>query len=570
MVGDKYRKSFYFNNRNELGASWKNCSTTGNYRFFFTETIVLPSGTKVPLEKILIHTILLNMVNPSILITFVGSHDPCNPDGSEGPILSFVNTKSFQKIYLFYNNVEFLRRAREIEEAIHKKSGKTGIEYIAIDVESPIDYEALFREMSTKLLTIEKNNKNKDPRYYILTDSGTPQMQTCWVLIVFSGLFDAELIQGIPAQFAGGTYRAKPIRLKTKDFPVILKPPMQELLFEQSFIPPITRSSDEEIPGIWWKNLIGTENNFLRVKNEAVRVAKYDINVLIYGETGSGKELFARLIHHSSARKNKPFVAVNCSAISAQIAESELFGHKKGAFTGAISDREGYFSVADKGTIFLDEVGDLPAKLQPKLMRVLESGNYMPVGADRERNTDVRIIAATNKNLEGLCDTGSFRLDLLTRLKEYTLSLPPLRDRKNDIPLLTKYFLDEWNTRYSEQKILSADTVSYLTTYPWPGNVRELRNAVLSMCAVSSPDEEIQPRHLPHTIKHYFTKKGTLPVQVSIPYEGLDLKSLLFTLEKRYYKAALEITGGNRAEAARLLGIAPAAFRKAFRERFSD
>jgi len=331
------------------------------------------------------------MVHPSILITFVGSHDPCNPDGSEGPILSFVNTRSFQKIYLFYNDVEFLRRAREIERIVHNKSGEVSIEYAAIEVESPIDYETLFREMSKKLATIEKENKDKDARYYILTDSGTPQMQTCWVLIVFSGLFDAELIQGIPAQFAGGRYKAKPIRLKTKDFPVILKPPLQDLLFEKNFFPLITRNAEGEISATAWKNLIGTEKNFLLVKNEAVRVAQYDINVLIYGETGSGKELFARLIHQSSARKNKPFVAVNCSAISAQIAESELFGHKKGAFTGAISDREGYFTIADRGTIFLDEVGDLPSGLQPKLMRVLESGSFMPVGENSERHVNVRV-----------------------------------------------------------------------------------------------------------------------------------------------------------------------------------
>jgi len=504
----------------------------------------------------------------SILTTFVGSHDPYNPDGSSGPIVSYLQVKRFQKIYLFYNNVDYLRRVRELARVAQKHAPYVKIEYIGIEVERPTDYEDLFREMSKNLHLIEEEDKNLTPHYFILTDSGTPQMQTCWFLIVFSGLFDAELIQGIPPQFAGGKYKARTVKLKSKDFPVILKPPCVELLSEGPSQADENLQTEGKISSRYWASLIGSDNKFVTVKGEAVRVAKYDISVLLYGETGSGKELFARLIHHSSPRSRGPFVAVNCSAISVQIAESELFGHKKGAFTGAVSDREGYFTVADGGTIFLDEIGDLPLELQPKLLRVLESGTYTPVGENKELTTDVRFITATNKNLEELSEKGEFRLDLLTRLKEYVLVIPPLRDRRQDIPLLVKYFVEEWNSKYSENKHISEDMYPYLVSYPWPGNIRELKNTVMSMCASSDPEGDILLKNLPQSIREYFQKRGEIPVQVNIPPEGLDLKNTLFTCEKEYYTKALEQTKGNKAEAARLLGIEPAAFRKALRERF--
>ncbi|MFW6180300.1 MAG: sigma 54-interacting transcriptional regulator [Spirochaetota bacterium] len=515
-----------------------------------------------------------------ILLTFVGAHDPYNPDGTRGPVLSYLGARPARRVYFFYNTPEYLRRARETAGIIQEEGTASKFSYVQVDPESPVDYESLFRDMARRVEEVARENEDGFPRYVILTDSGTPQMQTCWVLLVSSGMFDAELVQGVPPRFAGGAYKPRTVNLRAVDFPIVLRPPREELLYEepgQGVEPPAggEAARDTQAPpggaGRYWSALIGTEPCFTRAKNEALRVARYDLSVLLAGETGSGKELFARLIHEHSARRSGPFVAINCSAVSQQIAESELFGHRRGAFTGAVSDREGFFALADGGTVFLDEVGDLPPELQPKLLRVLEAGTYSPVGESRELKTDVRVIAATNKDLEARASEGAFRLDLLTRLREYSLAVPPLRERRNDTPLLIRHFLDEWNRRYAEGKRLHPDVHSFLLCYDWPGNVRELRNTVFRMCA-ASPADEITPFYLPPNLKEFFRgSKGQAGSGggASAPgSSGVDLKRLLLETEKAYYLKALETAEGNRARAARLLGIEPAAFRKALRERF--
>ncbi|MHA1873565.1 MAG: RNA repair transcriptional activator RtcR family protein, partial [Candidatus Heimdallarchaeaceae archaeon] len=379
-------------------------------------------------------------------MTFVGSHDPYNPDKSNGPILSYVNyfsDRGFHKIYFFYESSEYLARGHELSNIVKKKFPNTNIHFVRVDVSSPTDYEDLFRGISISVAKIEKENKEINPEYFILTDSGTPQMQTCWILLVASNLFKAHLIQGVPAKFAGGIYKPKEINLNFKDFPIILKPPeidkLNKILLEEPTIEHIEKDK-----------LIGNEKLFISAKAKTLQAAKYDISVLLMGETGTGKELFARLIHNNSTRKDKPFIPVNCSAVNIQIAESEFFGHKKGAFTGAINNKEGLFSVADGGTIFLDEIGDLPLELQPKLLRVLEDGTFTPVGETKAKKVNIRVIAATNKNLLKLVKKEKFRQDLFERLNEYIIELPPLRKRKNDIPLLIQYFLNKWNKKYNE------------------------------------------------------------------------------------------------------------------------
>ena len=351
----------------------------------------------------------------SILLTFIGSHDPYNPDGSDGPILSYIShfsTEGFYKIYFFYESSEFLRRGYDLLEIVKKKLSNTNIEFVKINVSSPTDYEDLFKEIAKNVLKIEKENREANPEYFILTDSGTPQMQTCWVLVVASNLFKAHLIQGVPAKFAGGVYKPKEINLNFKDFPIILKPPeidkLNKILLEEP-----------SIEGVEKDELIGNEKSFISAKAKALQAAKYDISILLFGETGTGKEIFAKLIHNNSSRREKPFVSVNCSAVNTQIAESEFFGHKKGAFTGAINNKTGFFAVANEGTIFLDEIGDLPLELQPKLLRVLEDGTFIPVGDTKMQKVDIRVIAATNKNLLELVKNGKFRQDLFERLNEY-------------------------------------------------------------------------------------------------------------------------------------------------------
>jgi transcriptional regulator with GAF, ATPase, and Fis domain len=316
--------------------------------------------------------------------------------------------------------------------------------------------------------------------------------------------------------------------------------------------------------------IIGQDAQFLKVLDNAHRIAGYDISVLIRGETGTGKDLIARFIHERGSRSGQPYASVNCAAIGASLAESELFGHLKGAFTGADRDRPGKFRSADGGAILLDEVGDLPPEIQPKLLRVLEKKTLIPVGADREVTVDVRILAATNQDLEKLIDEGRFRRDLYERLNQVTLRLPPLRERRTDIPLLVRAFLAHWNAQYKEEKRITEEAMRYLLEYPWPGNVRELQNSISSMCAMAL-SEEISAELLPQAVLAHFNREPVVPgIGSALPPDGLNLKALLFQVERQFYEKALGAAEGNREQAARLLGLNAPAFRKALRERFGD
>ena len=260
---------------------------------------------------------------------------------------------------------------------------------------------------------------------------------------------------------------------------------------------------------VYLKEEIRAEHNFTEVvgnspKLRAVlqkieQVAATDSTVLIYGETGTGKELIARAIHNRSARKDRPLVKVNCAAISAGLVESELFGHVKGAFTGALANRDGRFKVADGGTIFLDEVGELPPETQVKLLRVLQEHEFEPIGSDKSIKVDVRIIAATNRNLDDAVRAGKFRSDLLYRLNVFPIHVPPLRERTGDVPLLVKFFVQNFAKKLGKKITqVSEDTMQRLTSYSWPGNIRELQNVIERAVILSTGnglvlDEQFQP-----------------------------------------------------------------------------
>jgi transcriptional regulator with GAF, ATPase, and Fis domain len=218
------------------------------------------------------------------------------------------------------------------------------------------------------------------------------------------------------------------------------------------------------------------------------KVAPSDVSVLIQGETGTGKELVARALHEHSTRKSKPFLAENCAAVPANLLESELFGHKRGSFTGAVVDRAGHFVAADGGTVFLDEIGDMPLAMQSKLLRVLQEGEVRPVGSNKMIKVDVRIVAATNKDLAAMCRAHSFREDLYYRLTVVTLSLPPLRDRAGDVRHLARFYLETIGRELGREIPISADALAALERWRWPGNVRELEN-VLRRAAVFSKGE---------------------------------------------------------------------------------
>ena len=241
----------------------------------------------------------------------------------------------------------------------------------------------------------------------------------------------------------------------------------------------IQRFSDQASYERRFEQVIGNSPALESVLEQVERVAPTDSTVLIQGETGTGKELIAHAIHNLSARCGRPFIRLNCAAIPLDLLESELFGHEKGAFTGAIAQKIGRFELADKGTLFLDEVGDIPPALQPKLLRVLQEQEFERLGSARTHQVDVRLVAATNRNLTEMADRGEFRSDLYYRLNVFPVLLPPLRERREDIPALVAHFVDIYGRRMSRQiEHIPPTTMSALTSYQWPGNVRELQNLI--------------------------------------------------------------------------------------------
>ncbi|MDL2124859.1 MAG: sigma-54 dependent transcriptional regulator [Deltaproteobacteria bacterium] len=282
----------------------------------------------------------------------------------------------------------------------------------------------------------------------------------------------------------------------------------------------------------------------------SAKVAKYNTTVLIYGASGTGKELIARGIHFSSDRSKNSFVPVNCGGIPENLLESELFGYKKGAFTGALKDKIGLFEEASGGTIFLDEIGEMPLSLQVKLLRVLQENEIRPVGDSKSKKIDIRVLAATSKNLEEEIKNGTFREDLFYRLNVLPINLPPLRERNEDIPPLCNHFVNQFNNRLHKDIIgIAPAAMSLLLKHNWPGNVRELEN-VIERAVVLSEDKLLAPENFPSLIGK---REGT--DQIDKIFEGYSLKDAQKDLEKILISKALTKTEGNRTKAAQLLEI---------------
>lgn len=293
-------------------------------------------------------------------------------------------------------------------------------------------------------------------------------------------------------------------------------------------------------------NLVVRSSKMEDVLRMAGQVAASDATVLILGESGTGKELIARAVHYNSPRKDKPLVTVNCPSIPDNLLESELFGHVRGAFTGAIKDRKGKFELASGGTIFLDEIGDLREEVQAKLLRVLQEHEIERLGDSQTIKVDVRVIAATNKNLEQLVRSGKFREDLYYRLSVVPIMVPPLRERKEEVPYLVDFFLN----RYGKDRKFNIEpkVISALQRYDWPGNVRELEN-VIERAVVLTTDERITLESLQ---PQFHTQIDTPTIaSITVPKEGISLEEV----EKRLILETLELTGGNRSRAAKLLKI---------------
>lgn len=308
-----------------------------------------------------------------------------------------------------------------------------------------------------------------------------------------------------------------------------------------------------------FSGLIGKSRKMVNLYELIEKISTSNVTVMISGESGTGKELAAKAVHFNSDRREKPFVAVNCGAIPETLMESEFFGHVKGAFTGAVSDRPGLFEQANGGTLFLDEIGEVPLLLQSKLLRVLQEREIRRVGGAESKKIDVRIITATNRDLESQVAEGAFREDLYYRLNVVEMTMPPLRERPEDIPLLAEHFFRKYSGRRgSKMHVLTPETLDFLWGYQFPGNVRELENIIERGVALGAG--EITLELLPQQVLR-FNKSHQNLEEFEIPSGGMDLDAYLAGIEKRFILKALEKSGGVRKKAAELLGMTFRSFR---------
>ncbi len=302
--------------------------------------------------------------------------------------------------------------------------------------------------------------------------------------------------------------------------------------------------------------IIGKSYKIRAILDNVAKIASYDVSVLIDGESGTGKELIARAIHYNSKRKDNEFVVINCSAFSDNLLESELFGYLKGSFTGAIQEKQGLFELADNGTFFLDEVGDMSPALQVKLLRVLQEGTFLKIGGVKPIKVNVRIIAATNKNLKELVEKGEFRQDFYYRINVTSVTLPPLRERREDIEELCNYFLDKMAEKNNFERIRISDSaLEILKNYSWPGNIRQLENEI-ERAAIFAVNGVIVPESISVEIREYREIKKSSKYTVGSGMSLAEMKKRVVSdLEKRLITEGLELTRGNKTECAKLLQI---------------
>lgn len=345
------------------------------------------------------------------------------------------------------------------------------------------------------------------------------------------------------------------------------------VLHESDMLSNSRRNSKGQQSARLFRSLVGISRDINYTRELIKQVAGTEASVLILGESGTGKEVVARNIHDFSNRRKKPFVPVNCGAIPPELLESELFGHEKGAFTGAISARQGRFEISDGGTLFLDEIGDMPMNMQVKLLRVLQEKTFERVGSNKTISSDVRIVAATHQDLEQLVAEGKFRMDLFYRLNVFPIELPPLRDRIEDIPLLIKEFVNRMELEKQGSVKLDDSAMASLVKYYWPGNVRELLN-LIERLAILFPQQEVKWSDLPEKFRPNQdwiaeqmeqSREQSLPFSspmndsspgiVSLPPDGIDLKSHLADIECNLMTQALEQTDWVVARAAKLLNL---------------
>jgi transcriptional regulator with AAA-type ATPase domain len=485
-----------------------------------------------------------------ILLSFTGFHDPYSKSlvGKEdqpGPVLSAINAVPFDRVILF-STPRTVEITSATALAVQSRHGTIAVESLALPLNDPTDYRSILLALREHGAAIRERFPKAE--ISISTASGTPQMHACWLLLAASRELPAQLLHVRPPQFLlDGQPAVSVVDLTGSDFPII-----------RPALPSFDSISDDGIPEpdlptvLNELGIVAQHPSTQAAIQKAVAVSPYNVPVLILGETGTGKELFARLIHRLSQRVIQKFVPINCGAIPADLVESTLFGHKKGAFTGATADLIGKFELANGGTLFLDEVGELPPAVQVKLLRVLEDSVIEPIGSNQQRRVDVRIVAATNRNLPEEVKVGRFREDLYYRLNTGIIRLPSLRERRIEIPTLAVSILDSINQMVKRRRQISPEALIKLQAHDWPGNVRDLRNVLQRAVIYSASRAMIQPADI---IFDELNRAAPSDSNIPEPHEGFQLENYISNLRQRLMVRALEISSGNQSEAARLLGV---------------
>ena len=465
-----------------------------------------------------------------------------------GPVKTAISLGGFDEVHLLSNYAE----------VIHKPfaawlGGKPVIH--PVELTDPTDYSQIFRCVNGVLGNLTGRPPRKPAELCILLSPGTPAMATVWILLGKSRY---------PATFYQ-TYRGKMFEARLPDD--LFAEVVPDLLRDRDInLQHLAAKSPSQVPG--FEGIVGDSPGIRLAVGRAQRAALRDVSVLLLGESGTGKEMFAQAIHAASRRKGQPFEAINCAALPKDLLESELFGHIKGAFTGATRDREGAFARTDGGTLFLDEVGECDPLMQSKLLRVLQpppGGGpcrrvFSPVGSSEPVISDVRIVAATNRDLLQEIKAGRFREDLYYRLAVITLPLPPLRERRRDIPLLAEALLRQINADFERQepgyrhKQISATGMDFVKRHPWPGNVRQIYNTILQ-AAVMADGDTLGPQDLAAAAGGII-EEGDLRVSQQPLGAGFNLEEHLNSIHRQYLRRAMEEARGVKTHAAKLLGLA--------------
>lgn len=481
------------------------------------------------------------------LVTWVGRTDLLAARGEVegiGPIAQAIKTDRFDSVVLLNNFGQ-----SEIDNYLIWIEESTDAEIVVMDfsLSSPTAYAEIFRAARSALDTlIDEKGRNTELTFHL--SPGTPAMSAIWLILAQMG-YRASLIESSVQQ--GVTDVEIPFDLAAEFIPGRIAAADSALEDLSASLPP----AESEFRDIVHRGAL-----MRRIVGRAEKVAKRSIPVLIEGESGTGKELFARAIHAASPRAGNPFVAVNCGAIASELAESEFFGHKKGAFSGAISDRAGHFREADGGTLFLDEIGELPLAIQVKLLRVLQEGEVVPVGGSKSVSVNIRVIAATNRNLINEITAGRFREDLFYRIAVAVLKIPPLRERAGDLTAIMDSAVIGINYRLNTEpgwidKKISVNARKIVLRHAWPGNVRELINT-LTRAMVWAEAESVTAQDMKDAIMEAPSSAAKTDdiMQLDVN-EGVDLQELITRLAQHYISDALEATGGNKTKAAGLVGL---------------